>query len=213
MRIILVIKILIIGVLINLFSGCATSVKYQISSVKQINKLSGNNISFNLIDSRNPTDKKAEIMSLSISDCWYGIYRLGDQQILPDRISILSNELEKYFGSRLRDKNISVIKFEIFNNIQSSLRSGASAPYGAIGDLFNSLSCESVLDNKKNPNNKPSVIVYLELDIDGYRVKKKTVQIVPEGTDFFGNKIQTERIKNAVYNSIKNVIAIYEKSF
>ncbi len=192
--------LLLIG--IALLAGCATSIKYTISGDDIVKKSN-----FDLVDKRDEVQKKPEIMSLSLSNCWYGIYRLGDEQIVPDRLAILSKELQEKVGQKLEGKKVIVHRFEIYNNVQSQLRGSVvmGSPAGLLGFVITRAivnnACSAVLAPEKNPSNKAAVIVDIEVDVDGKIIKDKIVQLEPEDD-------LTERVKRAVFATVKKIVDI-----
>ena len=215
------IKLPLLLLWIALLTGCATSIKYKISGDDVVKKSN-----FELVDKRDESQKKAEIMSLSVTNCWYGIYRLGDDQIVPDRMAILSKELEDNIGRKLEGKKVIVYKFEIFNNLQSGTRdaaAGAGASGGgaaglmgiAVGMVVDAAiaanACKAALSLEENPSNKASVVVVMDVDIDGKRIEEKIVQIEPEGVNDARGSIVTERVKRAVYAAVKKVVEMASK--
>jgi hypothetical protein len=134
--------------------GCATTGTYtyqfQPSGVEPV---------FTLIDSRPETDKKAEIMSSNISSDQYGIYRLGDDQIIPDRIVYLKDKLSqngRYFTAQT---NIHVKRFVIYNNMQEIVKGNAGfGLFGAAGVLVGAA--------VEKPDSDAFIITELALEID-----------------------------------------------
>ena len=185
-----------------LVMGCASSVKYQIDQ-EGLETTSR----FELIDNRDTTQKTSEIMSLSIMNCWYGIYRLGDDQIVPSRLVILSKALEDSLGPKLQGKKVIINRFEIFNNMQSLLRGASST--SIIGAISVPRACTDAFALELNPSNAPAVIVIVDIDIDGKKIKDKIVQIDPEVTAW-ANDI-TERVKRAVHGAVRKVVETASK--
>jgi hypothetical protein len=149
-NIILVFVISIVAAL----QGCATTGTYnyqfQPSGVEPV---------FTLIDSRPETDKKAEIMSTNISSDQYGIYRLGDEQIVPDRIMYLKEKLSENGGYFTTQTSIRVKRFVIYNNMQEIVRRNAGfGLFGAAGVLVGAA--------VEKPNSDAYIITEIELEID-----------------------------------------------
>jgi len=186
----------------SLVMGCASSVKYQIDQEGL-----GTTSRFELIDNRDTTQKTSETMSLSIMNCWYGIYRLGDDQIVPSRLVILSKALEDSLGPKLQGKKVIINRFEIFNNMQSLLRGASST--SIIGAIFVPRACTDAFALELNPSNASAVIVIVDIDIDGKKIKDKIVQIDPEVTAW-ANDI-TERVKRAVHGAVRKVVETASK--
>ena len=211
------IKLPLLLLWIALLTGCATSIKYKISGDDVVKKSN-----FELVDKRDESQKKAEIMSLSVTNCWYGIYRLGDDQIVPGRMAILSKELEDNIGRKLEGKKVIVYKFEIFNNLQSGTRDDAAGggaaglmgfPFGpSVDAVIAAYECKkAAFSLEENPSIKPSVVVVMDVDIDGKRIEEKIVQIEPEGVNDARSSIVTERVKRAVYAAVKKVVEMASK--
>jgi hypothetical protein len=74
--------------------------------------------------------------------------------------------------------------------------------------------CKDTLAFEKNPNNDPAIVVIVDIDVDGVNIKDKIVQIEPEGVwnPYAKNdRILTERVKRAVFASIKKVVEMAPK--
>ncbi len=65
-----------------LLGGCATSTKYALEQ-----QAATGSLRIDVVDMRNPEQKRAEVMSMSITSCWYGVYRVGDEQTEPPRLT------------------------------------------------------------------------------------------------------------------------------
>jgi hypothetical protein len=140
-------------------------------------------------------------MSYLISSCWAGIIRLGDDQIVPSRLALLTKGLRERLGRQLQGKKVIVSRFEIFNNTGLSNVS----TYGLLG-VGSGTGCESAYAPEKNPRNLPAIVVNVDLDIDGRRIRDKIVQIEPVGDDRITGPIVTERVKRAMVASIKRIV-------
>jgi hypothetical protein len=203
----------------TLFVGCATPTKYQISE-----GVTSTKSSFELIDSRDEVQKTSHLLSSTATNCFYGIFRIGDEQIVPSRLTILSNALEESMGHKLQGKKVIVNRFEILNNLQKPLREMAAADKNSDAELLLALisemiisdACKDTLAFEKNPNNDPAIVVIVDIDVDGVNIKDKIVQIEPEGIwnpySYAKNHlILTERVKRAVFASIKKVVEMAPK--
>ena len=177
-------------------AGCATPPTYQISAETIPSKSS-----FELIDRRDEAQKKSELMSYLISSCWGGIFRLGDDQIVPSRLTFLANELHEKLGPKSQDKKVIVNRFEIFNNTALSQVS----TYGLFG-VGSGSGCESAFSPDKNPDNLPAIVVNVDLEIDGKRIRDKIVQIEPVGDDRINGPITTDRVRRAMAASVKRIV-------
>jgi len=158
-------------------------------------------------------------MSASITNCWYGVYRLGDDQIVPDRLALLGQTLQSAYGDRLAGKTVEVKRFEIFNNYQAALRGtgSASSPTqpaayglsnsnatgwvvgGVVTSVIGAFTCQASLAPDKNPKNLPAIIVDVDLVVNGKRVVGNVVQIDPLGKEEGARGDFTrERVKRAL---------------
>jgi len=158
-------------------------------------------------------------MSALNTDCWYGVYRIGDDQLVPDRLALLGQALQTAHGDRLSGKSIEVHRFEVFNNYQAMLRgtwspesatnpsafgiSGSNAlgwvVSGAVVSLIQSFNCEASLAPEKNPKNLPAIIVDVDLAVNGKRIVGNVVQLDPQGREEgIRGEITRERVKRAL---------------
>jgi hypothetical protein len=176
-------------------AGCVTPPTYQISG-EILSKSS-----FELIDKRDEAQKKSEVMSYLISSCWAGVFRLGDDQIVPSRLTFLAKELYEKVDPKSQDKKVIVNRFEIFNNTALSKVS----TYGLFG-VGSGTGCESAFSPDKNPANLPAIVVNVDLEIDGKRIRDKIVQIEPVGDDRINGPITTERVRRAMAASVKRIV-------
>ncbi|MGW8157403.1 MAG: hypothetical protein ACWGKN_02600 [Desulfoprunum sp.] len=136
-------------------SGCAGSRKYAYNY-----QAPPQAVSCSIIDSRPEQEKKGEVLSMLVSSSNYGIYRIGDSQLIPDRITFLKDKLEAAPGGKLQGKAVTVTHFEILNNLQKHLRS--SVAFGAVGGIAGGLIYAGVTDD-------PTALidVNLEISVDG----------------------------------------------
>jgi len=136
-------------------SGCAGSRKYAYNhqSPPQV-------VTCSILDSRPEQEKKGETLSVLVTSSNYGIYRIGDSQLVPDRITFLRDKLGSAAIEKLQGKAVKVTHFEIFNNMQSYLRSVSA--FGGIGGLVGGLIYAGVVDNPD-----AFVDVNLEISVDG----------------------------------------------
>jgi len=119
--------VLIILCVLPFIAGCTPAQQYLIGS--QLKDVETNTLS--IIDARPDSEKRAEILSLMVTSDNYGIFRIGDGQLTPDRISFLSNALNEQAVEQFSGKTITLKHFEIFNNQQKALKK--TAGYSAFG--------------------------------------------------------------------------------
>ena len=178
-----------------LLSNCATSIKYNVGDTPT------NKRKIEIVDERDDIQKKSKIMSMSVSNCWYGIYRVGDDQLVPDRMEILAEKMTKNGGDKIDGKKIIVKRFEVYNNIQKDLRKVAVASaFGLAGyllkDHINAGGCADAFALDQNPDNKPSTIVLVEAEFNGKLIKEKIVQIEPDSAG--SNDLRSENVKKRI---------------
>ena len=122
---------MIFSIFLFIISGCASKQKYisqQYSNLKKPDLI--------ILDKRPDKEKYDEILSVNISSDNYGIFRIGDNQMVPDRIIYLANRLESKSNNKLLNKSIVLNNFEIHNNLQKLLRRGVTAgAFGLVGGL------------------------------------------------------------------------------
>ena len=92
---------------------------------------------FTVSDERPQTEKVAEVLSINVMNDNYGIYRIGDSQLTPDRITYLTNQLSNKVNNSLTGKDIVVNHFEIHNNLQKLQKQAASfGAFGLVGGII-----------------------------------------------------------------------------
>lgn len=194
-------------VVCSIISGCANSIKYDVGNLSP-----GGPSTLEVVDRRDADQKKPKIMSASVSNCWYGIYRIGDEQVVPDRLRILASELEEKLGEKAKGRKLVVNRFEIYNNIQRELRKAAVASsFGLLGALMmkhiEAGGCSDAFALDGNPANKPSVVALVEVEFEGKAIKEKIVQIEPDngkGNDARSDNVR-ERVRLATHLAAKAV--------
>jgi hypothetical protein len=177
-------------------AGCATPAKYQISEELNLSRSS-----FELIDKRDEVQKKSESMSYLVSSCWYGIFRLGDDQFVPSALTFLTKELNARLGTQLQGKKVVVNRFEVFNNTGLSNVS----TYNLFG-IASGSGCQSAFSPERNPNNLPAIYINVDLDIGGKIIRDKIVQIEPVGNDRIDGPVTTDRVRRAMAEAVKRIV-------
>lgn len=145
-------------------TGCATSMQYnyQYTPTNQA-------LGFDVKDERAQEEKEGEIMSLVITSDQYGIYRLGDDQVIPDRVKYVSELFAAKAADKFSGKTVSIKKFEIFNNQQSALRGNALA--GSMGGIIG-----SAIHAAADPEANALIEVNLAIEVDGNNYTTKAIQ-------------------------------------
>ena len=180
--------------------GCATTGTYNYQF-----QPSGVEPEFTLTDSRPETEKKAEIMSSNISSDQYGIYRLGDDQIVPDRILYLKDKLSvngRYFTAQT---NIHVKRFVIYNNMQEIIRRNAGfGLFGAAGVLVGAA--------VEKPDSDAFIITELVLEIDSRSYSSNvTTPYVINKTKGVSEEEMGTIIKSSMDEAINEILLAFGK--
>lgn len=85
---------------------------------------------YQLIDQRDPKSLKSGFESLMITNCAYGITRIGDNDIEPHLAVFLDAMLASRFGDELAGRTILLRGFSVHLNNSLALRKGVSDMYG-----------------------------------------------------------------------------------
>lgn len=184
------------------FFGCANSVTYRVGGLpKGTGKLQ-------IEDQRVEAQKKSKIMSAFPRSCWFGIYRLGDDQFRPDRIEILRNKIEESLGDSALGKTLTVRRFEVFNNIQAGLIKGTT-PFGLAGSVPkpNITGCEDGFGLEKNPHNSASVVIWIDVGLNGRRISDKIIQVAPEnnGPESLLSETTRRRVQLGIHEAVDRI--------
>jgi hypothetical protein len=133
---------------------------------------------YQLIDQRDPKSLKSGFESLMITNCAYGIERVGDHDIDPPLAVFLDAMLASRFGDELAGRTILLRGFSVHLNNSLALRKGVSDMYGPglVDTLLNKrkVGCapEDLLGGytvgEVQPGMAP-VVAAVEIEIDGKR--------------------------------------------
>ncbi len=147
---------------------------------------------FTISDERPAPEKKAEILSVNILNDNYGIFRIGDNETVPDRIQYLTNQLGNKANSQLSGKQVVVKHFEIHNNLQKILKRGATfGTFGLVGGVLAGVT--------KNPDALIDIKLALTIDQKQHDVHLVRGYKLPSGKD--ENQVATE-----IYQGIDEAI-------
>lgn len=86
---------------------------------------------FTVVDQRVDAEKKQKILSLIITSCDYGVYRLGDKKA-PGRFDALHDDLARLKGAALAGKSLQVSRYNIYFNNAATLRGMVGAQYQGV---------------------------------------------------------------------------------
>ena len=124
----LTLSFLLLGCTSFILSGCVSPQQYSYSyQVKNITP------KFSITDSRPDVEKHSKLLSYNALNKLYGIYRIGDPELTPDRMLYLTEKLSEQCGDELEGKRVEVKQFEVLNNQKTYLQGMAMAMQGAPG--------------------------------------------------------------------------------
>lgn len=138
---------------------------------------------YTLVDQRDPKSLKSGFESLMITNCAYGITRIGENDIDPDLPLLLDAMLSQRFGDRLMGRTIKLNAFKLHLNNALGLREHVSAMYtGLIPSLMNKkkVGCkpEDLFGGYTVGEVQPGIaplIVAIELEVDGRRIYARAI--------------------------------------
>jgi hypothetical protein len=137
-----------------------------------------------LKDHRDKSQTTTEFLSLMVTNCDYGIRRLGDEFSTPNKAVYLKNMVASQYPSV---KSIEVNDFVTYVNMQHSLREG-NIFRGPAMEIFE---CNENTDKftrytlEENPNNEMILIGTLNVTIDGETIERRATSILkcPDSTE------------------------------
>lgn len=136
-----------------------------------------------IVDARPPERKTSAVLSVNITSCNYGIARLGDEHVSPDRIRYLSDRLSSAKGAALAGKRIVVKEFSIYRNHQVKQRGGVMPNAGGVTlhalrslECFGDRSHEGGYDVSENPAGENIAIVNITVTVDGRTLQSRAVE-------------------------------------
>jgi hypothetical protein len=138
--------------------------------------------SVKIIDSRPEKEKVSEVLTRTITSCNYWIWRIGDEQTTPNKITFLKNNLANTLGDSVNQKEFTIKKYDIFFNGQNNARGNArnGMALGIISGLVidelekvgSNCPKEEMdggwYDAKEITNNNSPIIIEILLTVDGH---------------------------------------------
>jgi len=169
--------------MVFLSSACTPTAQLKTENYKNYTSYS-----FKLVDQRPAEGRDSEKLSLSVTNCAYGITRIGDEDTKPDRIIYLKNTLQKHRSAALSNHAVYVKKFTIHKNLQTHYRRSNVFGGGLVGGLLGSTECFAQENEPggfgvdENPSSFPAVIIEITLDIGGRSQEYRVVKSEPAKT-------------------------------
>jgi len=208
-------RIIVTITVISAFNaGCASSQVYQLDYEPVAAD------KFTIVDQRNVERKKSKILSLNISNCAYGIYRIGDTQLQPERMVYLNERLSAALADRDLPAQIVVPRFDVYLNRQVYVRefAGAVSPAGLVGDIVIDRACKTKYGDEagysadENPTGLDAGITHLAVDINGTNYAARGLALVPRvepGAPHDRDKLlkmQSDAIKESIDIAIDEIL-------
>ncbi|WP_406666455.1 hypothetical protein [Gallaecimonas sp. GXIMD1310] len=156
-------------------------------------------------DNRPKNQKETEMLSYLITNCDYGIQRLGDEWTTPNKIEFFKSKISNKFPEA---QNLVINTFVIYNNMQYQLREGNIYR----GPIWSALECNEPTDRftmytpEENPERKNIIIGTFEGSIDGrkYSVRSTEIPTCPQGMDECNGLVARG---NAIKKILENIIS------
>lgn len=193
---------------VALLSGCATLKPAQLPYVET-------NIGNLTVDNLRPkNESETEMLSYIITNCNYGIQRLGDEWVQPSKVQYLVQQVSENFPEA---QKLTVNNFVTYLNMQYMLREG-NIYRGPIWEIFE---CDENTDQfvtytpEENPERLNMIIGTLRGDIDGVSFSERLAvfPICPdEQPECTGWDAQADAIKKIVVQLSEKVISKHKKA-
>ena len=158
-------------------------------------------------DNRPQNQKETEMLSYMITNCDYGIQRLGDEWTTPNKVEFLKFKISEMFPEV---QSLVIDNFVIYNNMQYQLREGNIYR----GPIWSAFECDEATDKftmytpEENPKRLNMLIGTFEGSIDGkqYSVRSAEVPSCPQGVDECdGLAARNHAVKNILQNIVAKI--------
>jgi hypothetical protein len=165
---------------------------------------------FSLHDERPEAEKKTHFHSLMITNCNYGVRRIGDADIVPAPLEQMRTGLVETFGDRLAGRDLKVRRYTVDVNTASATRATMGRQYtGLIPSLMLSAGAQCPREKMEagwyaaeevtTPNSP--LIVDVQLELDGQSVAIRSVYSPPDAWEPRVWKPQSRAQVNAALSS------------
>ncbi|WP_153067198.1 hypothetical protein [Steroidobacter cummioxidans] len=105
---------------------------------------------FEIADARPAEERESKIMSLLITSCNYGVHQVGDKRMVPDRLTLLGEDLNAAMGAQLAGKSLVLNRYAVhFNNAQALRNGVAKMNPGLIVDMLKGVGARCPRDEMK----------------------------------------------------------------
>lgn len=205
-------KLAMLFIAVQLISGCASQTAVLSGYTKP-----AATAPFEIVDKRPAEERDRKFMSLIITSCNYGVRQVGDTDVVPDRITLLREDLNAAMGEQLAGKSLVVSHYGLhFNNAQALRNGAAQANSGLIVDMMKDIGTRCKREEMKAGWFEPDdvttpyspFIVEITLAVDG---KTHTVRSVfspdKEVSPAFGDPETAKALFAAIKKANEKVIA------
>ena len=114
-------QLLVSCIAMQLLSGCVSQTAMLSGYAKPATAAP-----FTIVDSRPAPEREAKIISLLITSCNYGVRQIGDKNMVPDRVTLLSEDLNAAMGQELAGRSLVLNHYGVHFNHAEVLRNGAA---------------------------------------------------------------------------------------
>jgi hypothetical protein len=156
-------------------------------------------------DNRSQNQKETEMLSYIITNCDYGIQRLGDEWTIPNKVEFLKSQISKNFPET---QDLVIDTFVIYNNMQYQLREGNIYR----GPIWSAFECNEATDRftmytpEENPERQNMLIGTFEGSIDGkqYSARAAEIPTCPQGMDECNGLVARD---NAIKKILESIVS------
>lgn len=176
--------------------------------------------SINVVDNRPENQKLQKVMSLSLSNCLYGSYQMGEEKESPNRVVVLENYLSHHLGLDFNGETFLLKNFTIHANLADKLRKGVSNMYGG-GLLADNLIKEETVgcsnddllggySKKEVGNGETPLIVVIDLEVNGITYHSRVVKVL-ENTWLKPSKKWDMEVQGIIIEALSQLVGLIEK--
>lgn len=164
-------RIIVACILVLFLSSCVTQ-----TAIMQGFQDRSSEVNFQLVDERNEIHPKTKYLSLMITSCNYSVLRVGEPDTVPNRLTILKNDLFAEAGDALSGKVVTAKNYTIHFNAANNFRKQTynqtpGALSGAI--VFAGSDCEKEkmqggwYSGKEVTTRFSPIIIEISVEVDG----------------------------------------------
>ena len=160
-----------LAVLVSMLAGCAAQ-----TAVMSDYRAPSSPPPFEIVDQRPAGEHTTRFMSLSITSCNYGVRQAGDEATVPDRITLLRDDIHAALGPKLANKKITLTHYTVVMNNARALRNQTyAANAGLVAEFMKGFGSQCAREKMEagwfEPNDVTTpyspFIVEISLSVDG----------------------------------------------